>query len=488
MKKTLIALALTALPVAAMADVTLYGQIKGGINVENKKVTTVGNTRKATYDGNTSSQTIVRDYGSRIGFKGEEDLGNGLKTIWQVEQSVSLGGDTKKGWSNRQTFIGLEGAFGKVRVGNLDTVFKSDMEEIDAWEYAEDNGTSALGLAQFTRVDQRHKASIRYDSPNFAGFGFNVQYATKADEALLDSKHTSKINSKYAQQNYYVGANQANLVGEFSGRDFEKVTTKKGSDAWFLGLNYENSGFFAKYGFGQYSKNTLASNTSYVAATDNVTNTGYQVNASNRYRDGSIKNTQVHRLTLGYDANNLFVAGSYQYTKGADTLAGLRGTFGAGNAQVVGDGVNQLALDRATTFSNTSNPTIIDVNRPQAERFSNYALALGDGVKRSEVALAAAYTMGAITPKITYAHGFDMKTLGNYGKLGNTKYDQIIVGADYALSKRTTALVSAGWLRQGLGYSYSIDNPNAPHDEKRIVEHKDKYKNTSFSVGLKHVF
>ena len=69
MKKTLIALALTALPVAAMADVVLYGQIKGGVGV--------------TFADGKDSGTITQmeDYGSRIGFKGEEDLGNGLKAI-----------------------------------------------------------------------------------------------------------------------------------------------------------------------------------------------------------------------------------------------------------------------------------------------------------------------------------------------------------------------------------------------------------------------
>ena len=103
MKKTLIALALTALPVAAMADVVLYGQIKGGVGVtgganvtstEWDKNTVNGGSTTAHYKSQDKSGTITQmeDYGSRIGFKGEEDLGNGLKAIWQVEQRVSLAG------------------------------------------------------------------------------------------------------------------------------------------------------------------------------------------------------------------------------------------------------------------------------------------------------------------------------------------------------------------------------------------------------------
>ena len=107
MKKTLIALALTALPVAAMADVVLYGQIKGGVGVtgganvtstEWDKNTVNGGSTTAHYKSQDKSGTITQmeDYGSRIGFKGEEDLGNGLKAIWQVEQYVSLAGGSDR--------------------------------------------------------------------------------------------------------------------------------------------------------------------------------------------------------------------------------------------------------------------------------------------------------------------------------------------------------------------------------------------------------
>ena len=96
MKKSLIALTLAALPVAAMADVTLYGQIKAGVEISKVK------------EGKTSSKTAteIADYGSRIGFKGHEHLGSNLNAIWQVEQNTSIaGGDS--GFSTGESLLGL---------------------------------------------------------------------------------------------------------------------------------------------------------------------------------------------------------------------------------------------------------------------------------------------------------------------------------------------------------------------------------------------
>ena len=116
MKKSLIALTLAALPVAAMADVTLYGQVKAGVDISRvkEKTTVNGVTTKDT----TKTATEIADYGSRIGFKGHEHLSNNLNAIWQVEQNTSVAG-TDKGWGTRESFIGLEGGFGKIRAGKL---------------------------------------------------------------------------------------------------------------------------------------------------------------------------------------------------------------------------------------------------------------------------------------------------------------------------------------------------------------------------------
>ena len=377
MKKSLIALTLAALPVAAMADVTLYGQIKAGVEVSKVKL----GEKTATALGKEKSSktaTEIADFGSRIGFKGHEHLGNNLNAIWQVEQDTSIAGGNKE-WANRESFIGLEGGFGKVRAGNLDSTVKNTSDNVDQWE----SSNGALNLSVFTRVDDSKRAvSVRYDSPVFSGFSASVQY-TPRDNANPSDKHT---HNDIAQDTYYAG------------------------------LNYENSGFFGQYA-GGFRKNSVGT------------------------KDGN-----VQRLVAGYDANNLFVSVAGQYAKNWETLGDY--------AQAQSNGVVTDAMRTAGT--NASNAV-----------FGTDATLDGEGVKTIEVAATAAYRAGNVTPRVSYAHGFKAKVDGQ--KLKGTQYDQVIVGADYDFSKRTTALVSAGWLRGA---------ESGPH----------KVETISGLVGLRHKF
>ena len=316
MKKTLIALALVSLPVAASAEVILYGNIRGGVEF----------TREGT-SAQTKSQRNswgVVDYGSYIGFKGSEDLGGNLKAIWQVEANTSLDGDSFV--NNRDTFVGLEGGFGTVKLGRVSTPLKQALDAQDNWEY----DSRVLGLGYYGRFGQR-RTSLNYQSPDFGGFNFAFQMAPGS--------------------NVHDGSR-----------------TDDGKPVFGLGLGYKNSGFFARYAVEYARKSTPAA--------------------------GGLKDSHVHNLSAGYDANNLYVAGGIQYGK---------------NVSPVGS-------------------TNIDIAR-QTE----------NNAKTKEAQISAAYTFGAVTPKVTDSN--------------NTAYDggrylQAIVGADYAFSRRTTGLVSVGWLRE----------------------------------------
>ncbi|WP_434779482.1 porin [Neisseria sp. Ec49-e6-T10] len=371
MKKTLIALTLAALPVAAMADVTIYGNIRAGFYNHSTK----------QGDAGRKSINTVDDFGSYVGFKGSEDVAGGLKAIWQVETGIFADQADPKGsaWASRDTFIGLEGGFGKVRAGYVRSQFGENMGDVDAWEYTNntaDGYTTANGLGIFTRTDVRMANAVRYDSPTWAGFDFNVTHGL--DEMRRDAKR---------EGNAYVTV---------------------------LGLNYQNSGYFAKYGFGYY-------------------------NDSYRNDSGDLKAGQAHRLELGYNANNLLAVLAYQYTKGfADR--------------------NQVATGIKVDDS--------------------------DNLKASELGFTVGYTFGAITPKVTYMHGFKAKNVNGGDKLDNSKYDQVILGADYALSKRTTAMFNVGYLNQGTGALGAVTDPNAGVS----TSDKPKIKTYSIGVGMRHLF
>ena len=320
----------------------------------------------------SKTATEIADFGSRIGFKGHEHLGNNLNAIWQVEQSTSIAGGDKE-WASRESFIGLEGGFGKVRAGKLDSTVKNTSDNVDQWE----SSNGALNMSVFTRVDER-AVSVRYDTPVFSGFSASVQY-TPRDNANPSDKYTHNDATR---------------------------------DTYYAGLNYENSGFFGQYA-GGFRKNAV-----------------------------SEKDGHVHRLVGGYDANNLFVSVAGQYAKNWETLGDY--------AEAQSNGV----VNSATT--NASNVV-----------FGTAAALDSRPTETIEVAATAAYRAGNVTPRVSYAHGFKAKVDGE--KLKGTQYDQVIVGADYDFSKRTTALVSAGWLRGA---------ESGPH----------KVETISGLVGLRHKF
>ena len=375
MKKSLIALTLAALPVAAMADVTLYGQIKAGVEVSKVKLGEQ-TAAKLGHEKSSKTATEIADFGSRIGFKGHEHLGNNLNAIWQVEQNTSIAGGDKE-WASRESFIGLEGGFGKIRAGKLNSTVKDSSDNVDQWE----SSNGALNMSVFTRVDKR-AVSVRYDSPVFSGFSASVQY-TPRDNANPSDKYTHNDATR---------------------------------DTYYAGLNYENSGFFGQYA-GGFRKNSV-----------------------------DVKDGHVQRLVAGYDANNLFVSVAGQYAKNWETLGDY--------AEAQSNGVVTSAMRAAgTNASNVVFGTAAGLDSRPAETI--------------EVAATAAYRAGNVTPRVSYAHGFKAKVDGE--KLKGTQYDQVIVGADYDFSKRTTALVSAGWLRGA---------ESGPH----------KVETISGLVGLRHKF
>ena len=363
MKKTLIALTLAALPVAAMADVTLYGQVKAGVDISKVKV---GKENKTAENPGRKTATEIADYGSRIGFKGHEHLSNNLNAIWQVEQNTSVAG-SDSGWGTRESFIGLEGGFGKIRAGKLDTPLKDSSDSIDPWESSDANA-SVLQLGKLKRVDDR-KVSVRYDSPVFAGFSASAQYQPR-DNANLGNKHAHTVKS---------------------------------GESYHAGLNYENSGFFGRYA-GKFAKHDLVAADAAAVAKNPKLKVG-------DLTESNIKDHQTHRLVAGYDANNVLVAVAGQYDASKNVDSGKRND-------------------------------------------------------QTEVAVTGGYRFGNVMPRVSYAHGFKAKKDGV--KQDNTQYNQVIVGADYDFSKRTSALISAGWLKEGKG------------------DHK--YEKTAGTVGLRHKF
>jgi len=175
MKKTLISLAIAGLPLVAMADVTLYGNVKMG--VETSMV-------KGTDTQAEQNRTNIDDLGSYIGFKGTEELGGDLKAMWQVETRVSAdsatsGANGSSFGTLRDSFVGLESAsFGSLQVGVLSNFANQEQGALDIWEYSQ----STLGLAAYTSSQDRYDHAVRYMTPVMGGFQAFVQYGQQESQ------------------------------------------------------------------------------------------------------------------------------------------------------------------------------------------------------------------------------------------------------------------------------------------------------------------
>ncbi|WP_161968909.1 porin [Aquitalea magnusonii] len=102
--------ALFLLPLLAHADVTLYGTL-------DETIESVGTRGAANGQPGSSVRRISSD-SSLLGFKGREELGNGLSAYWQVESNLWLdSAPSYATFGTRDSFVGLATPVGSVQAG-----------------------------------------------------------------------------------------------------------------------------------------------------------------------------------------------------------------------------------------------------------------------------------------------------------------------------------------------------------------------------------
>ncbi|WP_028534957.1 porin [Paludibacterium yongneupense] len=198
MNKKLISLALASLPALALADdgVTIYGKIAGNLSAVRSYTSTTGSAAP-------QSNWQVNDNTSNIGFKGTETLGNGVNAIWQVESRIHVDGSGSDTFASRDSFVGLQSDYGKLRLGKLSDYANLDMEYIDPASYSR-----VAGQIYSTRLDGRINNAIRYDSPNWGGFSFTTVWGADETRALdsagqRTNNQTVDLGLSYAQSGFF---------------------------------------------------------------------------------------------------------------------------------------------------------------------------------------------------------------------------------------------------------------------------------------------
>lgn len=231
MKKTLIALAVlgAAAGVAhAQSNVTIYGVVDTGYIKETGRDVRMG-----------------ENINNRIGFRGSEDLGNGLKATFELEKRFDLydgsiantnqaqykgsksSNASGKDWDGAANIGLASNTWGRIRFGRVNELTTETIRKFDPF-YQYGVGSMIMSTQRSARIDN----TARYDSPKWAGFSFGLSYSLGGDT-----------------KDDWVGDHVADGV---VGRDFNWFTreweNKEGkidNDGYGINLSYDNYGFLA---------------------------------------------------------------------------------------------------------------------------------------------------------------------------------------------------------------------------------------------------
>ena len=178
MKHTLVAAAILASffagSASAQSSVTVYGLLDAGLTSEHGGA-----------DGSVTKLATGVQSGSRIGFKGTEDLGNNLKVNFLLENGLDLdtGANRQGALFGRKAYVGLSGDFGAVNLGLQHNPLFTALDNIDPFE----TGLTGASLNLMSVASLRTKNSIMYETPKVKGLSaaIMVGLGEKPDSASL---------------------------------------------------------------------------------------------------------------------------------------------------------------------------------------------------------------------------------------------------------------------------------------------------------------
>lgn len=261
MKKTLIALAVmsAAAGVAhAQSNVTIYGVVDTGLVKETGSDVRMG--------GNVDS---------RIGFRGVEDLGSGLKATFELERRFNLNDGTQansvvmetdgREWEkddlvNRAHWnysdaisgksadwigaanVGLKSdAWGAVRLGRVNNLSVETYRMVDPFNQY---GVGAsLAKSNILRSEQVSN-TIRYDSPSWSGFGFGLSYTLGQNTKNINDAELKAIGNDGFAVNLKYDNGPLLLLA-----NYDRVADSNDSYVWNVGGAYSFSGFKVSLGY-----------------------------------------------------------------------------------------------------------------------------------------------------------------------------------------------------------------------------------------------
>jgi GBP family porin len=203
--------------VHAQSSVTLYGQVDLGVQYEKAPP---GDVSKLVSGGRSAS---------RLGFRGTEDLGGGLASVFVLEMGMNADTGTiaqgGRGFG-RQAFVGLTSPWGTLAAGRVAT-FGSGTGAFDmvgpvdpfstAW------GIAGMGSTMSTATGLRVDNTVLYQSPDWAGFQAGVLHSLNA-VASETSPHGANVyltglGARYTTGPFYAFVSYEDANNPAGGKD-----------------------------------------------------------------------------------------------------------------------------------------------------------------------------------------------------------------------------------------------------------------------------
>jgi predicted porin len=185
--------------IAQSSSVQLYGRANLGVDhysADGARDQGATPGSQLNYEG----RFRVFDNSSRVGLRGTEDLGNGLKAIFQIETGVNVdnGSNTGQGgqgngstgfWASRDSYVGLDSNFGRLTFGRQSIYYSNGVNAQFASNYINTEVPWTDGRA-FGRVRvpaSRQSNVVLYTTPTFSGLNASLYYSPNAQEAVQNN-------------------------------------------------------------------------------------------------------------------------------------------------------------------------------------------------------------------------------------------------------------------------------------------------------------
>lgn len=263
--------AISALPVLADESPSVYGRLDLSVTHSELSSTVYSGTSGVKVG---ESGTYLENNSSNIGVKGKSALSDGINVVYKMEFGVNntsnRANDSSKVFSARNTYLGVETAYGTLLVGRNDTVFKTAEGKVDIF------GTTNADINQLVSGQTRSADGVWYYSPKLFGLmDINATYLLQdnygADNELyalsttLGDKDLKKnpyyfaaaINKGIANIDAYRFVTQVKLGDMKLGGIFQHTESLKFSnmegDSYFINATYDLWGATLKAEYGQDS-------------------------------------------------------------------------------------------------------------------------------------------------------------------------------------------------------------------------------------------